>query len=256
MGVFGFISVIITLAISLSGVISLQRWQLQKLTTDVNRNYEKEEETQRLVLKLQSKTPRLGFNNLWADWNYLQYIQYFGDNPARDVTGYTLLPKFFETIVKEDPRFVRALLSLSTANTLYGVSPKTTVKLLNQALAHITPEVDPLTPYVWSYKGVDEMLFLAEIKAAQNSYQMGADWALKTNAEDKEAVAKRNQETADFLANNPDSKKARVAAWMFILGGAINENTQKLAIKEIISLGGKISVTPEGNLKIEFPEED
>jgi hypothetical protein len=253
---FRFFSGLLILTFSLGGVGFLQMKQLEVLTAENKINYQKQREKEQLFLQVQKNMPRFGFNNLWADWNYLNFVQYFGDTPAREVTGYDLIPEYFQAVVQDDPRFVEALLMFSTANTLYAATPQTTVRLLNQALAALSPEIHPLTPYVWSYKGVDEMLFLGDMKAAQKSYETAAEWALQTNAQDKKAVAQRNRETADFLAKNPDSKKAKVAGWSFILSSGLNEETQKLAIREIISLGGKLSVTPEGLLKVDFPEED
>ncbi|WP_069791678.1 hypothetical protein A5482_007985 [Cyanobacterium sp. IPPAS B-1200] len=247
---------ITSLIISVIGILTLQKGQLEADIELDEEYYQQQNQLNRLVLDIQTKAPSFGFDNLKANWNYLQYIQYFGDNPARQVTGYPLLPKYFEIIVNNDPRFVRALLSLSTANTLYAVSPKITIRLLDQALEQISPTLDPLTPYIWSYKGVDEMLFLGDITAAKKSYQTAAQWALQTDSPDKEAVAARNLETVQFLEQNPDSKRARVAAWMFILGNGLNEETQQLAIEQITALGGTVTLTPEGNLQVEFPEED
>lgn len=242
--------------LSLIGIVSLQQKQMAMIRGEGEQNYLQQEEAERLLLGVQKKMPRFGFENLLADWNYLQFIQYFGDTAARDETGYTLVPEYFGLIVKDDPRFVPALLTLSTANTLYGVSPVTTVKLLAEAVSKIKPEDHPLSSYLWSYQGVDQMLFLGNSLGAKKSYEMAAQWALRTNDPQREAVAERNRETARFLAQNPDSKKARVAAWMFILRGEINEDTQRLAIREIQSLGGKVSLTAEGYLRVEFPEED
>ena len=39
-------------------------------------------------------------------------------------------------------------------------STQTTVKLLQESINQVEPQLSPLTPYLWSYKGVDEMLFL------------------------------------------------------------------------------------------------
>ena len=100
------------------------------------------------------------------------------------------------------------------------------------------------------------MLFLGDIKAAQNSYEMAAKWALERGGEEGKAIAKRNTETATFLATNPNSKKAQVAAWTSILENAFTEETRQRAIKEIISLGGKANITANGELAITFPEKD
>lgn len=256
MSLFNLVSCFLTLAVSLGGIAFIQAQQLEMMNKNVNRDYQREAEKERLFLELQPKIPRFGLENLWADWNYLQFIQYFGDRLAREKTGYLLTTEFFTSIVQDDPRFISAILMLSTSNSLYAVSPETTVQLMDQVLQQISPELDPLTPYVWSYKGVDEMLFLGDMKAAQHSYEMAAEWALKTNGKDKEAVAQRNRQTAIFLAENPDSKKAKVAGWSFILSGGLNEETQKLAIQEIISLGGKVTPTPEGGFQVEFPDQD
>lgn len=242
---------LISITISLAGIIVLQEQLLKKDIDNSLESYKTEEKSDQLFLRLQTWVPTLGFDNIVADWSFLQFIQYFGDTQARKQTSYALIPQFFELIVKNNPRFVNALLILSSANSLYAVSPQITVKLLEQALQKLSPQVDPLAPYVWTYKGVDEILFLGETKAAQHSYEMAAKWAQERG---DNLVAQRNRETAYFLAKNPDSKNARVTAWMSILSGAITDDTRQRAIKEIIALGGKIGVNPQGDLVIDFPE--
>jgi hypothetical protein len=247
---------LIPFSLSLGGIIFFQEKQLQAKIETTSQTRKAEEEAERLFLNIQANVPSFGLENLRADWNYLQFIQYFGDTPARELTGYSLIPDFFKVIVKDDPRFVRAMLFLSTANSIYAASPGITVKLLDQALQKISPEIDPLTPYLWSYKGIDEMLFLGDIKASQKSYEMAAQWALKSKNQDRQLIAQRNLEIAAFLAQNPDSRKARVGAWMYILRGAINKETQRLAIREIKALGGKVSINSEGLWQVDFPEKD
>lgn len=241
----------------LSGVIFLQQTTLNNnKNLSNNEVYVKEEKGDQFFLKTQAKLPTLGFDNLLADWTFLRLIQYFGDTSARDSLGYQLVPQFFKIVVDRDPRFVQALLMLSSANTMYAYQPQKTVSLLDQALKSIKPQLSYLTPYVWSYKGVDEMLFLGDNKASQHSFEMAAKWAKERGGKDDLVTAKRNQDTADFLAKNPDSKKARVGAWMNILEGALEDRVRKQAIHEIQSLGGKVSLNKDGNLEIIFPEKD
>ncbi len=243
--------------LSLGGVIFLQQKTLvHHQEENKTAIYTKDEENDQIFLTTQTKLPSLGFNNLLADWTFLRMIQYFGDTPAREELGHELIPQFFKIIVDRDPRFVQALLILSSANTMYAFQPQKTVNLLDQALKSITPKLSYLTPYVWSYKGVDEMLFLGNNKASQHSFEMAAKWARERGDNTDLAVAKRNQDTADFLAKNPDSKKARVAAWMSILEGALDDRVRKQAIREILALGGKVNRNPDGNLEIVFPEKD
>jgi hypothetical protein len=248
--------VIFCSVLCVAGVVTLQERQLQQKESAKNNSYFTEEKSDRVFLDLQKRMPTFGFDNLLADWNYLGFIQYFGDTPAREQTGYSLVPEFFEVIVKNDPRFIRAGLFLSTANSLFAARPDITVKLLNQVLGKIEPQLDPLAPYVWSYKGIDEILFLGKIEEAKHSYQMAAQWALARKEPDSQEVAQRNLATAQFLETNPDSKRAQVSAWAMILGGAIDEQTQKRAVEEIRALGGQVTVTPQGRLTVTLPEKD
>lgn len=247
------ISVILVLLFS---VIYSQKQTLVAQKQALSETYADSVKADQVFLDTQAKMPTLGYGNLLADWTLLRFIQYFGDVEARDSTGHSLIPQFFKLIVEDDPRFLQAFLMLSSANTLYAFAPKTTVTLLDQVLAQINPKLSDLTPYIWSYKGVDEMLFLGDNKAAQHSYEMAAKWALEQGGKDAQAVAKRNSETAVFLAKNPDSKKARVTAWMSIMENALDDNMRGQAIREIEALGGKVEIAPDGNLLIIFPEQD
>lgn len=244
------------ICLAIAGII----WLQQKTLTDKKQSpvtlYAADAKSDEIFLETQARLPKMGFGNLLADWTFLRFIQYFGDTPAREAQGHTLTPRFFQIIVDNDPRFIQALLMLSGANSMYAFQPKTTVKLLNQALTQITPKISDLSPYVWSYKGIDEMLFLGDNKSSQHSYEMAAKWALEQGGKDAKAVAERNQQTANFLAKNPDSKKARVSAWMSIMENALDDKVRRQAFQEIRALGGKVGVTPQGNLVITFPEKD
>ncbi len=256
MKIIHIIATLFGLGLPLAGIVFLQEKSLHQNAQTPSELYKSEAKSDQVFLDVQSRIPTLGFDNLLADWTLLKFIQYFGDTPARKETDYGLIPQFFQILVNNDPRFTQAMLMLSSANSLYALSPQTTVKLLNQALKTITPQLSPLAPYVWTYKGVDEMLFLGDIKASHHSYEMAAKWALEAGGKDAKSVAKRNAETAAFLAKNPNSKKAQVAAWMSILENALTEETKQRAIKEIISLGGKANITANGKLAITFPEKD
>jgi hypothetical protein len=244
------------ICLAITGIIWLQQKTLIDKKHSSTTIYAADAKSDELFLETQARLPQMGFGNLLADWTFLRFIQYFGDSPAREATGHTLTPHFFQIVVNKDPRFIQALLMLSSANSMYAFQPKTTVKLLNQALTQITPKISDLSPYVWSYKGIDEMLFLGDNKSSQHSYEMAAQWALEQGGKDAKAVADRNQQTANFLAKNPDSKKARVFAWMSIMENALDDKVRKQAFQEIRALGGKVGVTPQGNLVITFPEKD
>ncbi len=237
-------------------IFCLQKKQVDKLAHEDNFNVIKQEKKLAATVKLQNKIPDFGFSNLTSNWNYLQFIQYFGDGAAREITGYSLIPEYFAAMVKQDPYFVRAYLSLSAANSIYAAQPQKTVEFLEQVLTHIDPQKFPYASYLWTYKAVDELLFLGDTKAAEHSYRMAAKWAKKRGDEAGKLIAQRNLETAEFLATNPDSKLVRISGWSFILSNAHDDKTRRYILEELKTLGAEIVVNSQGKLEIRLPEKD
>ncbi|BAU67280.1 hypothetical protein STA3757_46910 [Stanieria sp. NIES-3757] len=244
----------LTALVCFAGIIFFQKqYFFQKIISQKNIDYFQQEQSLKTDLNLQKKLPNFGLKNLIADWNLLQYIQYFGDDKAREATGYSLVTDYFEIIVEKDPRFIQALLSLSTANSIFVGRPDQTIALMNQALNSLTPEKFPMGYYVWTYKGVDEILFLGDLKAAENSYQKAAEWAdLQTEPTWKDMAIQANN-TAQFLATNPDSTKVQVYAWLNILSTARDEKTKQHALQQVKALGADIIVTETGELQVKLP---
>jgi hypothetical protein len=111
--------VVVTMACILGcvGAIALLQWpQLQQLRTrsqeapiaDIRRDLEAEQ----VQLNLLKKAPTFGFDNVVADWVFLRFLQYFGDEPVRLRTDYRLSPEYFEVILGRDPHFSLAYLFL------------------------------------------------------------------------------------------------------------------------------------------------
>lgn len=239
----------------LAGIIVFQKqYYSQKVIFQKNLDYFQQEQSLKTDLNLQKKMPNFGLGNLIADWNLLKYIQYFGDDKAREVTGYPLVTDYFEVIVEKDPRFIEAFLSLSTANSIFAGRPDQTVALMNQALNSLNPEKFPMGYYLWTYKGVDEILFLGDLKAAKNSYQKAAEWAnLQTESTWKDAATRAN-DTAQFLATNPDSTKVQIYAWLNILSNARDDKTKQHALQQVRALGADIIVTETGEFQVKLPK--
>ncbi len=237
-------SLILLLSISIfsTGITYLQKINLNKIQSQDKQNYFQEETSLRATLNIQKKIPSFGLSNLVANWNLLQFIQYFGDGEAREQTGYSLVPDYFEIIVNHDPRFIKAHLIISSANSIYAGQPHKTVAFLDKSLQFISPENFPYASYIWTYKGVDELLFLGNTKAAQNSYKTAAKWAEMRGDKIGKQIAARNRETANFLATNPDSTKAQISAWSMILSNASDEKTRSYALEQLKNLGAKISI--------------
>jgi hypothetical protein len=60
---------------------------------------------EQVQLELLGKMPTFGFDNLIADWVFLKFLQYFGDDEARQLTSYQLSPEYFEVIKAKGRHF-------------------------------------------------------------------------------------------------------------------------------------------------------
>ena len=105
---------------------------------------------------------------------YIDFLQFFGDDEARDRTGYRLSPEYFEVILGRDPRFLDAYLGLSVSSSLYGGMPEKSIALMDKGLKSLSPQLPKKSYYIWRYKGTDELLFLGNAQAAQTSFLKAA----------------------------------------------------------------------------------
>lgn len=198
--------------------------------------------SQKQAINLQKITPSFGFDNLRADGLYLNYIQYLGDKEARNQTGYSLIPDYFETIIKYDPHFTEAYLALSTANSLYAGKPEKTIALMDRVLASLSPEISPAVSFLWTSKASDELLYLGDVQAARKSYLTAARLAIKRGDNIGMKIAQKNIKTANFLASNPDTKKAQLAAWSMILPNIKDEQNRQIVIDKIQGLQSELAI--------------
>lgn len=254
------IAAAITVLVSILAVVVLQLPQLDKLNSGTQQAtgeaLQREVEQENLRLSLLQKFPTFGFDNLLADWVFLNFLQYFGDDKARLETGYGLSPDYFKIIVERDPRFLGAYIGLSTSISLYAGEPAQSVALIEKGLKSMTPKIPSKSYYLWRLKGIDELLFLGDVRAARQSFEKAAEWASTYPDEESQQIAAFSRQTAAFLARNPSSKLAQINAWAMVLNNATDERTRQLVISRIESLGGKIIVTPEGTVRIQLPETD
>jgi hypothetical protein len=238
----------------------LQMPQLQRLKTrsqtatveSIRWNAEQEQ----VRLTLLKKLPVFGFDNLLADWTFLNFLQYFGDAPARIKTDFTLSPDYFEVILGRDPYFLNAYTFLSTSSALYAGLPERSVAIARKGLSSLKPNVPPESYYAWRQLGIDELLFLGDAQAARKSFKTAASWANQSSVPGSDRVAALSEQTAAFLANNPDSKTAQVAAWAMVLTNASDKRTHDTAIRQIEALGGKVIPKPNGTFAIQPPAKD
>jgi hypothetical protein len=125
-----------------------------------------------------------------------------------------------------------------------------------QGLTSLSPQIAPRAYYIWRQKGIDELLFLGNAKAAKQSFEAAANWAsIFPNQESQEVVA-ASRKTANFIARNPNSKQAQGQAWLMVLTSAPDDFTRRIAINRIRALGGNVFLNPEGSVDVKMPKED
>ncbi|MEC4887548.1 MAG: hypothetical protein SAL70_40505 [Scytonema sp. PMC 1070.18] len=249
-----------TACVCMLGVSWLQLPRMQKLLfsnkTISIETLQREVHSEQLRLNLLKKMPAFGYDNLIANWVYLSFLQYFGDEEVRAKTGYSLSPDFFEVILARDPRFINAYLSLSSSTSMYAGVPERSIELTEKGLQSLSPFAPERSYYVWRYKGIDELLFLGHSQAAKQSFEKAAEWANQHSDQDSKNVAYISQKTTEFLNRNPDSKFARIATWTMVLNNQVDEKTGQRATREIEALGGKVITHPDGTYKVQLPQQD
>ena len=242
----------------LFAVSLLQFSRMQQLLSDKQTNtveaLQREISAEVVRLKFLKKIPTFGYDNLIANWIYLNFLQYFGDDEIRSKTGYGLSPQYFEVILKRDPRFVNAYLALSTSTSMYAGMPQRSVNIMNKGLESLNPWVPKNSYYIWRYKAIDELLFLGDSQAARKSFTNASQWASEHSDEESKLVASLSKKTAEFLEQNPLSKNAQISSWGMVLSHGTDKKTTQRAIRQIEALGGKVISTPQGN-QIQFPQD-
>jgi len=241
----------------MSGVAFLQLPQINRKAAMDKSDYFREEKLEGTRLGIINSLPNFGLRNLIADWMFLQFVQYMGDSEAREVTGYDLIPEYYQAIVERDPRFTSAHFHLSPANSIFAGQPKLTIKLLEKSLAHISPDSAERAFQLWIYKATDEFLFLGDTEAAKQSYQKAQQWAKKSDYPGRKGTASYAQRMKQFLETNPDTTQGRVAAWGMVLMMSESEKVQEEATAEVEALGGEVVRDDLGRIKgVRLPPEN
>ena len=244
------------LAVSFLSIFSIQIFSLQKthLHSSVS-IFSKETRLRNNELTLLTKAPSLGCRNLFADYAFVQFLSYFGDDEARSKEGYRESVTFFETVLQHDPYFKDFYFYLSQSTSVYAGMPDKTVDLMNKSIKALTPSNPADGYHIWRYKGIDELLFVGNSKSAQHSFETAARWAAQSAEPDSVAVSRASYQTAQFLSNNPDSKEAQISAWTSVIVSTIDKETRENAVKKIYELGGKVTFGENGGVIVEYGQE-
>ena len=249
-GICGAFAVIVYLQTSQLAVLKYQRKSLTKPVL------QQEEAKLKAQLAIAKTLPTFGFDNLIANWHFIDFVQYFGDTEVRAKAGYGAAMEYFDAILDRDPRFLYGYFYLSSTGSLYSGAPERSVSLMDRGLKSLSPKVPDRSYYIWRLKAVDELLFLGKVADARNSMLNAASWARQYSNPEGQNVAKLSQNTAAYLARNPNSKQAQFDAWNMVLTGAVDDFAIKRAIAEIRAMGGKVTISPTGEFKVQAPAKD
>lgn len=253
--VISLVAVVCIGAIALLQVPQLRQLRQRSQTATVEQ-IRRDVLTEKTRLSFLQKTPSFGFDNLVANWTFLSFLQYFGDDTARAKTDYRLSADYFADVLQRDPYFLQAYLFASNSIALYSGMPETSVALMQQGLRSLKPNAPPGSYYVWRQLGIDQLLFLGDSQSARQSFETAANWAMVSPEPGSAEVAELSRQTAAFLANNPNSRTAQVAAWTMVLQSAPDDRTQQMAISQIAGLGGRVIQNPDGTFKIQAAPSD
>ena len=228
-------------------IIKLQSVQINKISERgiTKETYLKQQKAEQTRLSFLKKSPLFGFQNIVADWTMLQFLQYFGDTTARNQTGYSLSSDYLEIISQNDPKFLAAYLIISPASSMFAGTPERTVELMDRGLEYLTPDM-PKAYFVWLYKGIDEILFLGDLKKARESYLKSSEWA-KIAGDD--FIAESTKDTAKFLNTRPDVRSTQVSVWFMVWNNSKDERIRELAEAKIESIGGELKIYPDGRVE-------
>ncbi len=238
--------------VALGGVVLMQRFQLDRPSLWAS-DPKQAEQQEAVKLRLLKQLPTFGFDNLIADWTFLNFLQYYGDTPVREQTGYNLSPEYFDIITRLDPRFVDIYLFLSGTISYQLGQPQTAIRFMDRGTAALAPEINPKAFQVWRFKGLDQLLLLGDVPGAIVSHEMAAKWVQGTPYQ---ALAPLFQQTAAFLRSDPNSTPVRFQAWTSVYYQAVavqDKATQERAKQEILALGGQMQMK-HGQLNFTLPK--
>jgi hypothetical protein len=212
---------------------------------------QQEAQQEALRLKMLKTIPSFGFDNLIADWTFLKFLQYFGDDEARDVTGYELSQDYFDIVTQRDPRWADIYLFLSTAISFYQGKPETAVNLMERGTSALSRQIHSQSWIVWRTKGLDELLLLGDIPESIRSHEMAANWVEKTPEGPKLAPIFRA--TAEYLRRDPDSVPVRFTAWNTVYTQTTDKLVRQRARQALVKLGAQVQKDKDGKESFILP---
>ncbi len=250
----GFVKVTIA-AVAIVGIVKLQQPQLQQLSAREVASPE-DQRQEAVNLSLISRFPSFGLDNVLANWAFLNFVQYDGDTATRKAVGYSLAPQYFEMITRLDPRFVDSYLFLGSIMSYQMGMPKDAIALMDRGTTALTPQDHPRAFSVWRLKGLDQLLMVNDLKAAQFSYDKAGDWALASSDRSVQQTGPFFKQTAEFIRTDPNNQKMLLWSWSAVYDQAFatrDQVTQARAREMLLKIGAIENKDEKGNVYFSLP---
>lgn len=240
-------------AIALMAAIAagMLQWSQLDRVAHPDTSPEQADRQERSGLKLLQRLPTLGYDNLIADWAFLRFLGYFGDDLARSQTGYDLIPDYFAAIVRLDPRFLGIYPFLSTGISYYLGNPELAGEYMERGIQSLSPEVNPDAFSILRFRGLDQLLLEGDIPGTIETYYRIADWFDRIGKPDS---ARQFRQGAEFLKQNPNSLQPRFWGWQEVYYNAVDRRVQERAEGELIKLGAIKQEDAQGNVRFILPK--
>jgi hypothetical protein len=231
------------------GILGLQQNRLKQIQAQAQ-SPALAEAQQVLSLQALNRLPKggLGFNNAIADWAFLRFLDYYGDEEARAKTGFGASPAFFDVITSRDPRFVDTYLFLSGTLSYQLGQPELAMKYMQRGLDALSPQSHARAYQVPSLMGLDQLLLLGDTAGASQSYAKATEWAKGSIDPEEHKMARVFNRVSTNLQRDPDSSRVRFWAWslIFAQSGTIGDRkTQDRARQELLALGAQEAQDPK-----------
>ncbi len=236
--------------VAAAGAIAMQ-WSRLDRVTRYTLDPAVAEERSAIQLELLDRLPTLGFDNAIADWVFLQYLQYFGDEAARIQTGCNLSEQYFDLVTRRDPRFLIPYIFVPSSVAYCQGKPERSVELLDRGIAAISPQIHENAFILPLLQGLDQFLLLNDIDGAIESYELAAVWVEETRFA---VYANSLRDIARYLREDPDSIQARFFGWSEVYRNAVDDRVRARAITELEKLGARLEQQPNGEFRFVLPE--
>lgn len=216
------------------------------------------EQEEKKLKAMQKLPPRgFGFNNLIADYTFISFLQYYGDDVARveHKTGYGLSKEYFQIIVSRKPYFFSSYSYLASSISVLSGEPQTSIALIEKALEQLAPERFPLTYTLWQIKAIDEMLFLGDNQRAKKSTLKAIEAIDRAKfppdaQENIKMIRNLLTQRVEFLSGEFDPIRFKRLGWFLILNNAPDLRIRQIAVAELQKIGVPIEITPTGEVKL------